>query len=322
MGCLEGDRPAEEQVQQLRCLVESAPEPVLRPYLEECACAFAGGAYAVATVAGWCAVARYLRLIVDTVGHDIAECFYRDEMEKASQSFLHLIQHSDQPFYVVCKRMRFFEDKTSEDRAKVDAIKDFYDTRNRYAHPNDESISANAVLDAINTVKWLLHRQVSQERFQTVQVVFVCARDHKFSWNEQKAEELVRWVCEDQQGTLANTVLDNLFATPDNQDIESGKAIDLWNAVKPLLRNDVRCGLMENLAGKLSSSLSDKMDVMNVARHLIFWDQAKEHSAIWRYLLARRGDLSRRIEDRIRQYAPSPYREQIDEEIEFKEDEI
>jgi hypothetical protein len=53
----------------------------------------------------------------------------------------------------------------------------------------------------------------------------------------------------------------------------------------------------------------------------VFWE-AVNQPAIWEYCVARRGDLSERVKGYIRQFAPSPYKEQIDEPIEFEEVEV
>jgi hypothetical protein len=198
--CHEGTPPPEEQIQQLWELAQQA-EPAVQPYLKECACCFAAGAYSAAIVAAWCAIAQYLRLVVEAVGLDVAQLFYREE-DKAGQPFLELIKRGDKPLYIAYQRMRLLEDQFTGNVKGLDGL---YAKRCQYAHPTGEKAKGpQEAFEYVTEARWLVTRRVEQERFQDISVLIRCAADGGFNLTTEKARELVLRVREDQRETLAS----------------------------------------------------------------------------------------------------------------------
>jgi hypothetical protein len=310
--CHEGTPPPEEQIQQLWELAQQA-EPAVQPYLKECACCFAAGAYSAAIVTAWCAIARYLRLVVEAVGVEVARLYYKQEESEARQPFSELTRRSDKPFYITYRRMRLFEDRFTDNVNRIDNL---YTKRCQYAHPTGKKAGLQEAVDYVAEAKWLLTRRLEQERFQNISVVMECAKkDSGLNLSsEEKTRQLVFRVREDQRESLAFALLRSLVS--EQRDIVSESALALWDEVKPLLQEDSRRRLMDELAFGLSRREIDRsVHVMVVAEHLVFWEAATQ-PAIWEYFVVRRGDLSERVKRSIRQHAPSPYREQMDEPFE------
>lgn len=308
--CHEGTPPPEQQVQQLVELIHQA-EPAVQHYLKECVCCFAAGAYSAAIVAAWCAIALYLRLVVEAVGLEVARVHYRDEEKKAGQPFMKLIELSDTPFRVIYKRMELVEYQFTSNMKRLD---DLYKQRCQYAHPTGEKAKQQEAFDYVIEASWLLTRRVDQERFQNSAVVMKCAEDKELRLNQDDADRLVSRLRADQSETLAVSLLKSLLST--EQDLDQERALTLWDALKSRLSEDSRIRLMKMLADGLSFLQIDQViDAYYVARNLVFWPEAKEQPEIWQYLVARRNEIPERYKAFVRRHAPPPYSGQIDEPL-------
>lgn len=320
VSCLEGVRPPEEQVQRLRELAQTAPERQVQRYLEESTCCFAAGAYSAAIVVGWCAVARYLRMVIEALGFDVARRYYRDE-EKLQKPIPELAEWDGRPLYTTSDRMNLFPNRLDL------MLKDFWTKRCRYAHPHGEfATTPEEVLRFLTDAEWLLTRTVAQERLQRLSVVLECAEDPLFDLDEDRARRLIQWVREDQRESLATVVLSKFLSA--DRSIAYEKLMALWEALKLCLSDASRIRLMEKLAEGLSDyrsrvehedpnkrppPMDTALDVVQMAQ-LVFWNEAHDQTAIWGYFDERLTDdlMNRRIAAQLKQYAPSPYRERAE----------
>jgi hypothetical protein len=320
--CYEGRPPSEEQIQKLWELAY-ASEPAIHPYLKECACCFAAGAYSAAIVAAWCAIARYLRLVVEAVGLEVAQLYYYEQGKgQARQPFSELIQRSDKPFYIAYKRMRLYEENLVENVKKLD---DLYKKRCQYAHPTGEKATLDEAFEYVLDAEWLLTRRVDQERFQDISVVLQYAEKAQINeWSAERARVLVLRVRKEQRESLAVEVLSS--ALSEDRAIPLDRLLVLWDALKPLLSEASRSRLMEKLAALLSDYLyldqlevgkrpppiDEVIDVADLAQ-LVFWPEAHHQEPIWDYFDQRLDDpnLTRGIAAQLKRYAPSPYRERV-----------
>jgi len=321
MGCLEGDRPPEEQIQQLRQLVENAPEPSVRPYLEESACAFAIGAYSAAIVAGWCAVARYLRLLVDVMGEDVGRRYYRDEKNGKTVELIPKLEEWDgRPLLKVCDRMQVLP------KGSFRELHLFWKQRCDYAHPSDNFAGSKQAFELMIGVQWLLIRSIDQEWFQDHVVLIECAEDKQFSLDQRRARELVGRLCENQCEPLARWVLRKRLSL--DRKVSNGRLLALWEALKPRLSEDSCSRLMKEILDPLLADflafkedqpeeqppvVDEVIDVVQMAQ-FVFWNEVCDLMHIWEYFAQRLKDdlMNRRVAAQLKRYAPSPYRERVE----------
>jgi len=324
MGCLEGDRPPKEQIQQLHRLVETVSEPSVGLYLEEGVCAFEAGAYSVAVVAGWCAVACYLRHMVEVIGYDVG-CRYYKEDQNQDKPVPSLENWDGRPLLVACNRMQVFSENLLE------KLYPFWKERCQCAHPSGEFASSEKAFDLITGAQWLLMRSIAQEQLQNPAVVYACAENKDFELEQARATRLVEHLCGKKHESLARWVLEKRLS-PDCK-VDSEKLLALWEALKTWLSQESRRRLMnETLIPLIETfeaydpekwlpSIDEVIDVAEMAK-FVFWEDVGNQSVIWQYFVSRRIDLSDRIKNHIRQHAPSLYRQKIDQPVEFEEDEI
>lgn len=331
--CGEGTAPPEDYIQQLCALVPQA-EPEVQPYLRECVRSFAAGAYGVAIVACWCAIARYLRLVVESIGVEMGQLLYKDE-ESRKQPFQELIKRGDKPLLVVYQRMKLVEDHLER---KAKGLDDLYAIRCDYAYPTGREATCQEAFDYVTQARWLLTRKVERERFQEIGGVLQYAKAQHVRVIRDRAQDLIFRVADNKLESLAISIQSELLAESPSIPYES--AVALWKEAGSRISQDVRRRLMIRLAKVLSpprmsqtGQVSTEQDVArdlvsweeevsqkvlvsaeDVGRDLVFWEDVPvDAEAIWKYLVDRRIELNERVKSLIRSHAPAPYNEQIDE---------
>lgn len=312
--CREGTEPSEEAVKSL-CRLFRQAEPEIQPYLKECFLCFVAGAYGAAIVACWCAIARYLRLVMDAVGAEMAAFYYTGE-ETKNQSFQEAIKRSDKPLYVAYDHMKLVDDHLRDNAKKLDEL---WKKRCQHAHPRDQKASCQEAFDYVIQASWLLTRRVQDERFQDIGIVLRYAEKSESRLSEEAAGKLVFRVRGERLESLANVLLSNLVSP--QRDIPYEKALVLWKSAVALLKPASREGLMKHLSQVLESTdVRESVRPADVAEYLVLWENVNDKGqAIWEYLVEGRLDLSERVKINIRGNAPTLYKEWIDKSPEEPE---
>lgn len=330
MGCLEGDKPSKEHIKRYRQFVDAVREPAVRQYVEESTCAFEAGAYNAAIIAGWCAVACYLRKLVEAIGYEVGRRYYKwnDEeeyTERQKRIVPGLERWDGRPLLVVCDRLRVFSKNLLAD------LHPFWEVRCQCAHPGGDFECSETAFNLMNGALWLLTRSINKERFQRESVVYECAEDRGFSLGPGQANRLIGRLCKNQYESVARWVLEKALSPERNVNIE--RLLALWEALKHRLSFESRQRIMgEKLAPLIEAykvqeiysrllAIDEIIDVSIMAK-LVFWEDIGDSYVIWDFFASRRFDLSERIKQQIRQFAPSPYRELIDEPIDLEEENL
>ncbi|MCI0401672.1 MAG: hypothetical protein L0Z68_10340 [Gammaproteobacteria bacterium] len=299
--CQGGDPPITERVEELRRLINQA-EQAVQPYLKECACCFAAGAYSATIVVGWCAVAKYLKMGLEAIGVSVAPRFYQNEA-KPDHVPMDPCRLSDRQCITTYTKMKLL------DEDKMASLKSFYDTRCRFAHASGETAQQQEAFQLVVGARWLLARRVSQEQFQHWNIVMDYAEDSRVAFTEDVARRLILRVRQGDCEELGHHVLRSYIARGQDHDCDKEMALRqrllrLWNALKLRVSGEGRKNLMDNLAKSLRSDvvntsqryqIDDVLDVQLVAQHLLLWPEAAEHDAIRTYLDARWGGLTDNI---------------------------
>jgi hypothetical protein len=309
LGCQNSSGFSAAHVEALRNLAKVTPELSVKHYLEESVRCFEVGAYNGAVVSAWCAVARYLRLVLEKMGFDLVQV-YVDKKED-------LKSLDGQPLYSLCDRMLDIEKSFEEASRLGERLHGFWLRRCDCAHPTDIFLEATKAFNLIHDSSWLVTRK-AEKAYLRYTVVIECVDNKQFSLNPNRMRDLVNYVAESDHESLATVLLRKFLSS--NEEFaseESDVAIDdrilvAWEAVGGKLGEASRRRLMEKLADGLEVS-KRQIDVVQLSR-LVFWPEVDPSSCIWQYFddWLEDDSITRGVVTRLRQYAPLGYRQRAE----------
>ena len=294
---------------RLQDLAQRVPEPQVRRYLEESIRCFNAGFYNAAVVNAWCAVARYLLLVVRGGGYDLVKQYVDDKSDDKSMDLERL---DGKRLYALCDKILDVQKSFMQNDRLGTLLHDFWLKRCNCAHPTDTFLDEDdQVGELIASVDWIVTRSVSQSHLK-YPIVLECIDNKAFALNASRAHELVKWVADDSdRESLAIALLRKFLSSPDAEE-EFDVAMDerivtVWEALGNELGESSKRRLMEKLADGIETS-KRQFDVVYVSR-LVFWPEAKDYSPIWDFFdsLLNDDSMTRGIVARLREYAPSPY---------------
>jgi hypothetical protein len=331
MGCLTGDRPSEEQVTNLCELVDAVTEVTIYRYVEECACAFQAGAYRAAMVAGWCAVAGYLRELVRGFGEDFAKSYWDKDKE------IPTLDRLDGPdLLAVCDKLRYFDSRSLNDQ-----FGGFWNKRCECAHPSGIPVTCQEVLDHVQGAKWLLKRSLHKERIQDESVILEALEKINRPISKGEADHLIKTLKENKITSLSLSVLKKFFVKQEDR-VRSENFLrysalrHLWDVLYKKVPDGCQARVMEVLEGmlaarddediidapvpddtpdeiweeilKLAADINDVVETPQIVRFL-YWDKIQHNSVIWAYLYVYWRKLNDDDKEQFCAYAPDKYRE-------------
>lgn len=300
----DNDELAEARIEALANLAKRVSDSRVVRYLEESIQCFRVGAYNGAVVSAWCAVARYLRLVLERIGRDIVKTYVDKDIDSLD----------GQPLYNLCDKVLDLEKSFGESKWFRGSLHNFWQNRCNCAHPTDVFLDEETSFNLVNDNIWLIGRS-TETVYLKYTVVLECVDNKQFSLNPTRARSLVDCVARSDHESLATALLRKFLSPteePDSQESDVGideRILVVWEAVGEKLEEASRRRLMQKLADGLEVS-KRQFDVVLLSR-LIFWADVEPESRIWQYFddWLEDDSITRGVVVKLQQYAPSPYRE-------------
>ncbi len=227
----------------LDSILTEIPEAEVRAYVAEAVRCFQAGAYNAAVVMGWCAVARYFRLLITAIDHDFFEFNYRKTFGDAPTDLV-----GDARLITACEGMGLMT-------GVGEKLEPFRQKRNQCAHPHDIWMTAEDVVRLIkDAAQRVLTHTVGQERLTSAGAVVTFARETDKVLPEARWRTLVERI-EDEEERLhfAHGLLSAFFGMDGIRKAQN--VVTLYHTTYDHLSKVRRSSLDQRLAKQVAISL-------------------------------------------------------------------